>query len=314
MRIVSLIASATEITCSLGQRDALVGRSHECDSPEDVISLPILTKTKLDKGLPSRAIDTAVKSLMGDGLAVYQVDEALLRSLAPDVILTQDQCEVCAASLKDVEAAVCDWVGRPVNIVSLHPNCLADIWNDVRAVGEALDCPDRAAQAVSNAQAHINSVSNKATAHRPRVLCVEWIDPLMSAGHWIPELITAAGGESLLAENAGSSPYISMDQIVAADPDIIVVAPCGFGVERSAREMTSLDSNAAWQELRAVREGRTALADGNLYFNRPSLSIVETVDILEDIFACLGGARTQGQKYNRSVWRPWIRADSNAID
>jgi iron complex transport system substrate-binding protein len=312
MRIVSLIASATEITCSLGQRAALVGRSHECDSPESVTSLPALTKTKLDKGLPSRAIDTAVKSLVGDGLAVYQVDEAQLRALAPDVILTQDQCEVCAASLKDVEAAVCEWVGRPVNIVSLHPNCLADIWNDIRAVGEALESPDRAAAAVSSAQAHINSVSNKAKTHRPKVLCVEWVDPLMSAGHWIPELITAAGGESLLAENGGPSPYISMGQIEIADPDIIVVAPCGFDVERSTREMAALNNDLAWRELRAVREGRIAIADGNLYFNRPSLSVVETVGILEDIFACFENTNTRGQYLGRSVWRPWAPTKSVA--
>jgi len=305
MRIVSLIASATEITCSLGQREALVGRSHECDNPNEVISLPTLTRTKLDKGLSSHDIDTAVKSLVGDGLAVYQVDEAQLRSLAPDVILTQDQCEVCAASLKDVEAAVCDWVGRPVKIISLHPDCLADVWRDVQAVGAALDYEAHAAKIVSDAQAHIAAASLAVPTKRPKVLVVEWIDPLMSAGHWIPELVTAAGGAPLLAEDGGPSPYVSMNDIVAADPDVIVVAPCGFDVERNGIEMATLDIDPVWRELRAVREGRIAIADGNLYFNRPSLSVVDTVYILKDIFAYFGKDAAPKPKFNKAVWRPW---------
>lgn len=309
MRIVSLIASATEITCALGLRAALVGRSHECDTPEDVRALPALTNTKFDTDLPSKAIDTAVKSLVSDGLAVYHVDSAQLRTLAPDVILTQDQCEVCAASLKDVEAAVCDWVGRPVRIVSLHPECLADIWNDIRTVGKALNCEERATALIKGAETHISAVAGH-SENRPKVLCVEWIDPLMSAGHWIPELITAAGGLSLLAETGGPSPYISMDQIIAADPDIIVVAPCGFDVERSTSEMAVLDDDPAWRGLRAVREKRVAIADGNRYFNRPSLSVVDTVDILKDILVYFGDESGGDAKFDNSVWRHWPSSKS----
>lgn len=303
MRIVSLIASATEITCALGLRSALVGRSHECDTPEDVLTLPALTKTKFDTGLPSKAIDTAVKSLVSDGLAVYHVDSAQLRALAPDVILTQDQCEVCAANLKDVEAAVCDWVGRQVRIVSLHPECLADIWKDIRTVGTALNCEERALAVIADAETHLKTHPGAKVAG-PKVLCVEWIDPLMSAGHWIPELIEAAGGTSLLAESGGPSPYISMDQIIAADPDVIVIAPCGFEVDRSASEMTVLDRSPAWGDLRAVREGRVAIADGNRYFNRPSLSVVDTVDILKDILDHYGNEGGE-IKFDKTVWRSW---------
>lgn len=305
MRIVSLIASATEITCSLGLRESMVGRSHECDSPIDVLSLPALTKTKLDKGLSSRAIDTAVKSLVGEGLAVYQVDETRLRALSPDVILTQDQCEVCAASLKDVEAAVCDWVGHPVKIVSLHPNSLDDVWKDIQTVGDAIGCSAHAAAIISHAQARIDAAAPTQTA-RPKVLIVEWTDPLMSAGHWIPELVAAAGGAPLLAENGGPSPYVSLDDIVAADPDIIIVAPCGFDVERTAAEMKVLDDNPTWRALRAVREGCTAIADGNLYFNRPSLSVVETVEIVKDILACF--SNSDSPKFGEIVWKPWARS------
>lgn len=307
MRIVSLIASATEITCSLGQRESMVGRSHECDNPKDVFSLPALTTTNLDKGLSSRAIDTAVKSLVKDGLAVYQVDETLLRTLSPDVILTQDQCEVCAASLKDVEAAVCNWVGRPVQIVSLHPDNLADVWKDIQTVGNALECGARATAIISDALAHIKAVSLSAPAARAKVLVVEWIDPLMSAGHWIPELVTAAGGMPLLAENGGPSPYVSMEDIVAADPDVIIVAPCGFDVDRTAMEMAILDTNLTWQELRAVREEHTAIADGNLYFNRPSLSVVKTVDIIGDILTHFGTGTAP--RFGEAVWKPWVKSN-----
>jgi iron complex transport system substrate-binding protein len=283
MRIVSLIASATEIICALGLRDSLVGRSHECDTPDDVITLPALTAPKFDTTLSSRAIDTAVKSLVADGLSVYRVDQDALRSLAPDVIVTQDQCEVCAASLKDVEAAVCDWVGQPVRIVSLHPNSLSDIWCDVTAVGEAVGHADAARAALARAQLRLSALPKR--PQRPRVLCVEWIDPLMTAGHWIPELIGRAGGESLLAPLNGPSPYVSIEDIVAADPDIIIVAPCGFDIARSAAEMPVLDRNSQWRGLRAVREGRVAIADGNKFFNRPSLAVVESAEIVSAILA-----------------------------
>ena len=310
MRVVSLIASATEITSALGPRAALVGRSHECDTPENVLSLPALTKTKFDTGLPSRVIDTAVKSLVRDGLSVYQVDGMQLRALAPDVILTQDQCEVCAASLKDVEAAVCNWIGQPVRIVSLHPNCLADIWKDIRAVGKALNCEDRAAALISDAQTRISFISTTTATERPRVLCVEWIEPLMAAGHWISELVNAAGGKPLLARSGGPSPYISIDQIAAADPDVIAVAPCGFDVDRNGREMAVLDNNPAWRSLRAVRQGRVAVADGNHYFNRPSPAVADTVDILKDILDHFGGMAGTESRFDGSVWRPWTIAEA----
>ncbi len=303
MRIVSLIASASEITCSLGMRDALVGRSHECDNPKDITSLPAVTASKLDKALSSAAIDSSVKSLVGDGLAVYQVDEDLLRTLAPDVILTQDQCEVCAASLKDVEAAVCDWVGQDVKIISLHPNSLNDVWRDIQTVGDALECGGKASTLISAAQAHLENIHANAPAEQLKVLIVEWIDPLMSAGHWIPELVDAAGGLPLLADAGGPSPYISLDDISAADPDVIIVAPCGFDVERTEREMHVLKNTPAWLDLRVVREKRTFLADGNLYFNRPSLSVVKTVDIIQDILESVDEHHTP--QFDKTAWRKW---------
>ena len=307
MRIISLIASATEIVCALGLRGSLVGRSHECDTPDDVVRLPALTAPKFDIASSSRAIDDAVKSLVGDGLAVYQVDQELLRELAPDVILTQDQCTVCAASLKDVEAAVCDWVGRPVRIVSLHPNSLADIWRDIETVGAALGCLDEAQGANVAARRRLAAISASAAqnAQPPTVLCIEWLDPPMAGGHWIPELVALAGGEPLLAAAGGPSPYVSLEDIAAADPDVLVVAPCGFDVARSIAEMEVLDENPLWRGLRAVREKRVAIADGNRFFNRPSLSVVDTAEILQEVLSQFVGERSQSRRFHDAIWRRW---------
>ncbi|MGE4062541.1 MAG: cobalamin-binding protein [Rhodospirillaceae bacterium] len=301
MRIVSLIASATEIACALGARDELVGRSHECDTPADIIALPALTAPKFQTSLPSRDIDNTVKGLVRDGLAVYRVDQAALRALAPDVILTQDQCEVCAASLKDVEAAVCDWVGRKVQIVSLRPNCLADIWIDIGRVGTALAREDAAERLIASLHRRIETP--RPFAKKAKVACIEWIDPVMTAGHWIPELIDHAGGCSLLARTGGPSPYVDLSEIAAADPDVIVVAPCGFDVPRSLQDMPVLANRPDWKQLRAVREGRVAVADGNRYFNRPSPAVADTVDILEDILSHFG-AKTP-PRFAADIWRVW---------
>lgn len=298
MRIVSLIASATEIACALGRREALVGRSHECDFPADVLSLPALTAPTFDTGLSSRAIDDAVKARAGHGLSVYQIDRDKLRTLAPDVILTQDQCEVCAASLREVEAAVCEWVGRSVRIISLKPNSLADIWDDITRVGEAIDRADAAALLIAALKRRIGDARVAAPA---RVVCVEWIEPLMTAGHWIPELVRLAGAEPLLASAGGPSPYVSLEEIGAADPDVIVVAPCGFDVARSVAEMPTLAGQQAWRSLRAVRERRVAIADGNKFFNRPSPSVADTVEILADI---LTHFQTQERpRFGADVWK-----------
>jgi len=300
MRIVSLIASATEIVCALGLRDFLAGRSHECDVPDDVSSLPALTAPKFDTGLSSRQIDDAVKGLMREGLSVYHVDQDTLRALAPDVIVTQDQCEVCAASLKDVEAAVCDWVGRPVKIISLRPNSLADIFQDVVRVGRALGRAIEAQALVANMQSRI---AGPGRAVRPKVACIEWINPLMTAGHWIPELVEHAAGLAVFAQAGGPSPYVPLDDLGAADPDMIVVAPCGFDVPRSNAEMGLLADLPAWRNLRAVRMGRVAIADGNKFFNRPSPAVADTVEILRDITAHF--IDEAPARFGNEIWRRW---------
>ncbi len=284
-RVVSLIASATEIVHALGAGDLQVARSHECDWPQRILDLPALTKAKFKvEGATSREIDEAVKSLVKTGLSVYEVDAEGMRTMAPDVILTQDQCEVCAVSLADVTRAVESWTECKANVVSLRPHTLDDIYSDNVRVAEALG--RAAAGETLNAQMRqrLSAIASAvAERSKPRLAFIEWIDPPMSGGHWMPELIGIAGGINMFGEHGAQSPWISIDDVVAADPDVILVAPCGYDLEKTRSEMAVLDANPQWQALRAVREGRQFIADGNAYFNRPGPRLVESAEILAEI-------------------------------
>ena len=280
-RVVSLIASATEIVHALGRGPAQIARSHECDWPADVLALPGLTRPKFKVEGSSRAIDQAVRALVEQGLAVYEVDAEALQALEPDVILTQDQCEVCAVSLADVERALCAWVGSAPTVVSLRPHTMADIYSDIRRVARALTCTPEGESLISDMQTRIAKVTEKVAGRdEPCLAFIEWIDPPMSGGHWMPELIDAAGGINLFGERGAQSPWITWDAVAAADPDVVLVAPCGYDIPTTAREMRVLDDNAIWQGLRAVRQGRVFLADGNAFFNRPGPRLVESAEIL----------------------------------
>ena len=289
--VASLLPSITEIVCALGCRDRLVGRSHECDFPADVTALPVLTAPKLDTSATSRAIDDRVKGLVRDGLSVYRVDAEKLRELAPDLVLTQDQCEVCAASLGDVEKALAEWSGRTgrtgvrPRVLSLHPQTLGDVWRDIARVADALGVAERGRELCEELSTRVTEVAEKTQRVRPHpsVACIEWIDPLMAAGNWVPELVTLAGGRNLLGESGAHSPWLELEALAAADPDVLVVLPCGFDVARSRRELPALSGTEAWQALRAVRERRVFLTDGNQYFNRPGPRLVESIEILAEI-------------------------------
>jgi iron complex transport system substrate-binding protein len=285
MRIVSLIASATEIVSSLGAKESMVGRSHECDWPDSVTALPALTRARFDTGMSSLSIDTAVKDIVRSGLSVYDVDQDLLKTLAPDVIVTQDQCEVCAASLDDVEAALCDWLEHDIRIISLHPNTFSDVLDDIKKVGAAIARESEAndlTQALSQKFTALRE-NTPANSPRPKVFMLEWIEPPMAAGHWIPALVEAAGGTNVITKDGEPSPYVSIEDIAEADPDLIVVAPCGFGLDRTEQEMAALASNSYWQNLRAVKAGKVALMDGNRYINRPSPAVYESAAMIADI-------------------------------
>ena len=285
-RVVSLIASATEIVCALGARELLVGRSHECDFPPDVTRLPSLTEPKFPVRGTSYDIDARVKAILQEGLSVYRVDTEKLEALRPDIIVTQDHCEVCAVSLKDLAAALCAWSGRQVEIVSLKPDSLADIWEDIAKVARALGCERQGERLVEQLKARMARIAEQSGAARtrPRGLMIEWIDPLMAGGNWMPELVQMAGVENLFGATRQPSPWLDWDQVVAADPDVILVLPCGFDMARTLDEMPLLERRAGWRELKAVQRGRIFVADGNQYFNRPGPRIVESLEILAEIF------------------------------
>jgi iron complex transport system substrate-binding protein len=271
--------------CALGGEAMLVGRSHECDFPPSVRRLPVLTAPKFNIEGSSRQIDRDVKALVRDALSVYRVDAERLAELEPDVIVTQAQCEVCAVSLRDVERAVCASVRACPKLVSLVPNSLADVWVDIENVADALHVRDRGADLIASLRARIEAISSRASGlpSRPGVTCIEWIDPLMAAGNWVPEMVEMAGGKNLFGEAGKHSPWMTFEQLVAADPDIIVVMPCGFDIARSRAELPAISAKPEWKELRAVRDGRVFLTDGNQFFNRPGPRLVESLEILAEL-------------------------------
>jgi iron complex transport system substrate-binding protein len=285
-RVVSLIASATEIVCALGARDLLVGRSHECDFPPEVARLPSPTEPKFLVTGTSYDIDARIKAIVQEGLSVYRVDADKLETLRPDIIVTQDQCDVCAVSLKEVEAALCAWGGRKVEIVSLEPDGLADIWEDIARVARALGRERQGKRLVEELKARVARIAEQSGAARtrPRAAMIEWIEPLMAGGNWMPELVQMAGGENLFGVAGQPSPWLDWDEVVTADPDLILVHPCGFDMVRTLQEMPLLERRPGWRELKAVQRDRIFVADGNEYFNRPGPRIVESLEMLAEIF------------------------------
>lgn len=285
MRIVSLIASATEILCALGFADALVGISHECDHPPSIRSLPVCTEPKLDVDGTSREIDDQVKAIVEQALSVYRVDGRKLQTLAPTHIITQTQCEVCAVSLKDVERALARVTGCDPQVVSLEPNALADVWADIQRVADALGAPERGKELVDKLEGRMAAVASRSRDldERPGVACIEWLDPLMAAGNWVPELVERAGGRDLLGKPGVHSPWLSWEDLSRAGPDVVVVMPCGFDMSRIRQELHLLTDRPEWQALPAVQRGRTFIVDGNQYFNRPGPRLVESLEILAEL-------------------------------
>jgi iron complex transport system substrate-binding protein len=272
--------------CALGFEGQLVGRSHECDYPPSVKALPVCTAPKFNPNGTSLEIDQRVKEILEKSLSVYRVDSAILEQLRPDVIITQSQCEVCAVSLKDVEQAVCELISSNPRIVSLEPNALADVWADIQRVAEALNAPDRGVKLVTGLQQRMAVIANKARLlpEQPTVACIEWIEPLMAAGNWMPELVEMAGGANLFGLAGKHSPWLTWEQLVEADPEVILILPCGYNLSKAREEMPILTSKPEWPQLSAVRNRRVYLTDGNQYFNRPGPRLVESLEILAEMF------------------------------
>jgi iron complex transport system substrate-binding protein len=281
-----LISSATETVAALGCEDRLVARSHECDYPPGVERLPMCTAPKINIHAGSAEIDRQVKALVADAVSVYRVDAAILDRVRPDIIVTQTQCEVCAVSLRDVEQAICSLVSSHPRIVSVEPNALDDIWTSIRQIAFALEVVDRGEELVRRLQERLGAIRSRAAglSHFPSVACIEWIEPLMAGGNWMPELVAIAGGINLFGEAGRHSPWMTWQQLVAQDPEVIVVLPCGWDIARSRGEMHLLSDRPEWNSLRAVKNGRVALTDGNQFFNRPGPRVVESAEILAEIF------------------------------
>jgi iron complex transport system substrate-binding protein len=281
MRIVSLLPSATEIVYALGLGDSLVGVTHECDYPPEARAKPAVTASALDRQVDSAAIDRLVTGSVHDHRGLYTLDERLLGDLKPDLILTQELCEVCAVSYRQVERAARILPGD-VPIVSLEPRSLDDILATITLVGSLCEREAVASEVVTGLRDRIDVIAAGAAkaAGRPRVYCMEWIDPPFRAGHWIPELARLAGGTEVLGREGARSTRVSWPEVVTAAPDVVVVMPCGFDVERAERELTAVRGRPEWQALPAVQFGRVWVTDGSAYFSRPGPRIVDALGIL----------------------------------
>ena len=284
LRIVSLLPSATEIVAGLGLTDALVGRSHECDYPSAIKHLPVCTEARLDPAQSSLQIDTDVQTLLKSALSIYQVKTDVLEQLQPTHIITQDLCDVCAVSFADVQQAIKKLTNSNPQLISLRPTKLIDLWADIASVAQTLGVEskpllDRLKYRLETCRQKIKSVPRKV----PTVVAVEWTKPVMIAGNWIPELIEIAGGKPLFGVSGQNSPYLKWEEILKADPDYMIIMPCGFNLDRTKRESEALIDNPYWSNLKAVRTNKVFITDGNAYFNRPGPRLIESLEILTEI-------------------------------
>ncbi len=281
MRVVSLLASGTEIICALGAGDWLVGRSHECDNPPWVSTLPACTRPAFDISMTSGQIDAEVRRRLRAGEPLYHIDRDRIDSLEPDLLVAQEHCEVCAVTPADVGRAGCVAAGR---VLALRAGSVQGIYDDIGAIGRAIGREEAASTLVAAMRSRIGAVHD-AVKHRraPTLVLLEWTDPVFAMGNWTPELVDAAHGRVLLGERGEHSSAIDWQRIREADPEWLIVAPCGFDLARTRREVPMLEALPGWFDLRAVRDGKVVLADGNRDFNRSGTTIVETVEILAEI-------------------------------
>lgn len=284
-RIVSLLPAATEIVCALGLEKRLVGRSHECDYPLSIGTLPACSHSYIDDSQAPGAIQDQLVARIQKALSIFSVDMALLKQCRPTHIITQDQCSVCAVPLSEVKQALDELNQRSVNVVSMQPGNLEGVLESIQAVGDALAVTYRAEDLITRMRARFNAVYARSHELKtiPKVVCLEWTDPLMSAGHWTPELVALAGGYELLGTVGKNAPKITMDELVQADPDVLIVMPCGFNIKRACEEAVKLSEDPRWETLKAVRSRRVYAVDGNTYFNRPGPRLADSLEILAEI-------------------------------
>jgi len=288
MRIVSLLPSATEIVCALGLVDQLVGITHECDYPPEAMDRPVLTRNALPAGdLSSAAIDAAISGLLDAGHSiktVYHIDREVLRTVHPDLILTQQLCDVCAVSFSEVQRAVAA-VGGDCRIVSLEPAGIEEIFGTIEQVGTLAGVPERAAALVASLRARLARVADAVgpADRRPRVWCGEWLDPPFGAGHWVPEQIRLAGGEEIFGRAGQPSERVTWEAVASLSPQVAVLMPCGYDLQGTLRDTERTAPPPGWQELPAVRAGQVYAVDASAYFSRPGPRVVDGVEILAHI-------------------------------
>ena len=292
VRIVSLLASGTEIVCALGAGEMLVGRSHECDNPEWVRRLPACSAPAFDVSVSSGEIDREVRRRLRAGEPLYHVHGELIRELHTDLLITQTHCEVCAVTPGDVERSC----GHGARQLSLSAISLEEIFEGMLRIAEELGLEERGKALVGREWQRLDSVRAKsARFSRPTVVMLEWTDPLFAMGNWGPELVDIANGELVLGEKGKYSAAIAAESLRDADPEYLIVAPCGFPLERSLREQSVLEQYSWWQELRAVKHGNLAFADGNLFFNRSGMTVSQTAEIIAEILHGISfGEKTEG--------------------
>jgi iron complex transport system substrate-binding protein len=281
VRIVSLLPSATEICFALGLGPSLVGITHECDFPPQTEYKTVLTKSELDHdGANPAEIDRHVKAALHEGSSLYRLDQEGLQRARPDLILTQELCEVCAVAYPQVLEAAKMLPGRP-SVMSLEPHNLSDVMRSIIDVGQATGTPERAAELVRGLWARVDAVRGAVAGRpRPRVVCIEWIDPLMVAGHWVPDQVDIAGGTDAMGTSGEKSRYVSFEEIEAAQPEVVFCMPCGFRLEGSEAQGALLAAHKGWAALPAAKAGMVYAVDGSWYFNRPGPRVVDGIEIL----------------------------------
>ena len=298
MRIVSLLASATEFVCALGAGSQLVGRSHECDNPDWVRSLPSVTEPAFSVEAGSREIDAEVRRRLSAGEPLYHVDTAKIRALQPDLLITQAHCRVCAVTSADFVP------GLAGSVLSLSAGSLAGIFADIRRVATALHRTPDGEQLIRQGQDRLTQLQRHSAEYPAKtVVVLEWTDPPFSMGNWGPELIRAANGHPLLSEDGHCSRSVAWREVTEADPDQLIVAPCGFGLARSVAEAQTLEARPGWFDLRAVRAGRVAFADGNRYFNRSGITVFDTAELIAEILH----APADQRKLHGTAWQGYTR-------
>jgi len=286
-KIVTLIPSATEIVAFLGQKDSIIGRSHECDYPHGLNHIAKLTSPKINIDGTSREIDRQINTILENSLSVYKVDVSKLKELNPDYIITQAHCEVCAVSFSEVENIVSKNLNKNTKIISLQPNTLNDVFNDIKRVATELNLEnEKNKKLINNLDIRLKKIKEMSSKQKikPTVACIEWIDPLMIAGNWIPEMVEIAGGKNILGKSGDDSHWIKFKDILNQDPEIIIFLPCGFNIEKTKQELKNfLKQNNNWKSLKSFKNKKIFIADGNQFFNRPGPRLLESLEIFAEI-------------------------------